>query len=225
MSEAPASKPAESSPPLLHRMLGAIGALVIRVIGRTLRYRFDDRAGIGNAPVDEGLIWSFWHNRLFLMSYLHRRFFSSRPPGAGMTSRSKDGEWAAQLVLRFGITPVRGSTARGGTAALRDLARFLRRGLDVGVTPDGSRGPLYELKPGLVLLAQLSRRPILPVGVEYSRCVRLRSWDGFMIPLPFSRVDVTLGELVDVPVTHTEAEFEEQRLRCETAMMTLVRRR
>lgn len=224
MSDAPDPKLAESSPPLVHRILGALGAVVIRTIGWTLRFHIVDRGGISAVPPNEGIIWSFWHNRLFLMSYVHRRFYSHRPPGAGMTSQSKDGEWAAQLILKFGITPVRGSNSRGGTAALRELARFLRRGLDVGVTPDGSRGPRYELKPGLVLLAQLSRRPILPVGVEYSRFVRLRSWDGFMIPLPFSRVDVTLGELLLVPVTHSEAEFEEQRLRCESAMMALVQR-
>ena len=209
---------------MLHRVLGTVGSLVIRAIGCTLRYHFDDRGGIFQAPANEGFIWSFWHNRLFLMSYIHRRFFSHRPPGAGMTSRSKDGEWAAQLVLQFGITPVRGSTAKGGTAALRELARFLRRGEDVGLTPDGSRGPRYELKPGLVLLAQLSRRPILPVGVEYSRCVRLKSWDGFMIPLPFSRVKVTLGNPVPVALTRSEEEFETERCRCQDAMMALVER-
>ena len=224
MSEANAPKPADAAAPLLHRILGAFGAVIIRGVGLTLRYHFDDRGGIFQAPANDGLIWSFWHNRLFLMSYIHRRFFSHRPPGAGMTSRSKDGEWAAQLVLRFGITPVRGSAARGGTAALRELARFLRRGEDVGLTPDGSRGPRYELKPGLVLLAQLSRRPILPVGVEYSHCFRLKSWDGFMIPLPFSRVNVTLGKLLQVAATHAPEEFEAERRRCQDAMMTLVER-
>ena len=223
MSGVQTPKPAESSAPLLHRFLGAVGAVIIRAVGRTLRYHFDDRGGIFEAPVNEGIIWSFWHNRLFLMSYVHRRFFSRRPPGAAMTSQSKDGEWAAQLVLRMGIAPVRGSAARGGTAALRELARFLRRGEDVGLTPDGSRGPRYELKPGLVLLAQLGRRPILPVGVEYSRCIRLKSWDGFMIPLPFSRVDITLGPLVEIAATHSDAEFEAERLRIEHTMMALVK--
>lgn len=223
MSEATAPKPAESAAPLLHRFLGSAGALLIRAVGRTLRYHFEDRGNIFQAPPGEGFIWSFWHNRLFLMSYVHRRFFSRRPPGAAMTSQSRDGEWAAQLVLRMGIAPVRGSATRGGTAALRQLARFLRRGEDVGLTPDGSRGPRYELKPGLVLLAQLSQRPVLPVGVEYSRCWRLKSWDGFMIPLPFSRVDVTLGEPVTVAITHSDEEFETERLRIEQAMMTLVK--
>jgi lysophospholipid acyltransferase (LPLAT)-like uncharacterized protein len=101
----------------------------------------------------------------------------------------------------------------------------LRCGEDVGLTPDGSRGPRYVLKPGLVLLAQLSGRPILPVGVEYSRCLRLKSWDGFMIPMPFSRVDVILGNLVSVAVTHSPADFETERRRCEEAMMALVKRR
>jgi lysophospholipid acyltransferase (LPLAT)-like uncharacterized protein len=200
-----------------------MGAVVMRTVGRTLRYRFDDRSGIFQAPANEGLIWSFWHSRLFLMSYVHWRFFAHRPPGAAMTSQSKDGEWAAQLALQFGIAPVRGSGGRGGTAALRELARFLRRGEDVGVTPDGSRGPRYELKPGIVLLAQLGRRPILPVGVEYDRCFRLKTWDGFMIPLPFSRVNVTFGDLLHVAVTHSAEEFEAERLRCEQAMMALVK--
>jgi Kdo2-lipid IVA 3' secondary acyltransferase len=224
MSDADSSKPARGRAPLAQRLLGWLGATIVRAIGLTLRFHFEDRAGIFQAPLREPFIWSFWHNRVVTIPILRVRFFQQRPNGATMTSQSKDGEWAAELVLRFGIAPIRGSTSRGGSAAVREMTRFLRRGEDVGVTPDGPRGPRYHFKAGLVFVAQLSGRPIMPVGVEYSRCLRFKSWDGFMIPLPFSRVDVTFGDPVHVTRTHSDDEFEAERRRCEEAMMTLVRR-
>lgn len=223
MSDAPVSQPAPVPISLMQRFLAWLVAVLLEGLGMTLRITMEDRAGITKAPANEPYIWSFWHNRLLLLPILRHRYFSHRPDGATMASQSKDGEWAAHLIRRVRITPIRGSTARGGTSAVREAARFLRRGEDVGITPDGSRGPRYEFKPGLVLLAQISGRPIIPVGVEYARCFRFKSWDGFMIPYPFSRVEVVLGDLVHVARTHSEEAFEAERVRCEQAMMALVK--
>jgi Kdo2-lipid IVA 3' secondary acyltransferase len=223
MSEAPATKPATAPISLLQRFLAWLVAVLLEGLGWTLRFKVEDRAGITTAPANEPYIWSFWHNRLLVLPILRHRYFSHRADGATMASQSKDGEWAAHLIRRVRITPIRGSTARGGSSALREAARFLRRGEDIGFTPDGSRGPRYHLKAGVILLAQISGRPIIPVGVEYARCFRFKSWDGFMIPVPFSRVEVTYGELVHVIRTHGDTEFEAERLRCEQAMMALVK--
>jgi lysophospholipid acyltransferase (LPLAT)-like uncharacterized protein len=83
------------------------------------------------------------------------------------------------------------------------------------ITPDGPRGPCYKLGQGLVFLAQKNALPVVPVHVEYSRCIRLKSWDRFMIPLPFSRVEFTFGAVEHIRPTTTNEEFEAERLRLE----------
>ena len=137
-----------------------------------------------------------------------------RAGGVALTSSSRDGELIAQFLSRFGIGPVRGSATRGGSTAIRELVRALRRGHDVGITPDGSRGPCYEIQPGLVLLAQLSGRRILPISFEYANAWRTRSWDRFFIPKPFSRVTFVVGEPFAVQKTVTPEAFEVERRRC-----------
>ena len=113
--------------------------------------------------------------------------------------------------------------AQRGSTAIRELVRCLRRGHDVGITPDGSRGPRYEIKPGLVLLAQLSGRRILPISFEYANAWRTRSWDRFFIPKPFSQVTFVVGEPFEVKRTGTPEEFETERQRCEQAILAIVR--
>ena len=132
----------------------------------------------------------------------------------------------AQFLDRFGVGAwVRGSTNRGGSASLRELVGWLKRGHDIGLTPDGSRGPIYEIKPGLILLAQLSKRPILPLSFEFSSSWRLKSWDRFFIPKPFSRVTFTVGEPHTVERTTTTEAFEAERLRCEQFLQTQIHER
>ena len=100
---------------------------------------------------------------------------SPAAPGVALSSTSRNGELIAQFISRFGIAPVRGSANRRGSTASRELATLLKKGYDVAITPDGSRGPCYEFKPGLVLLSQLTGRPVLPISFEYSRAWRIRT--------------------------------------------------
>ena len=118
---------------------------------------------------------------------------------------------------------MRGSATQRGSTAIRELVRCLRRGDDVGITPDGSRGPRYQIKAGLVLLAQLSGRRILPISFEYANAWRTRSWDRFFIPKPFSKVTFVVGTPFDVRRTGTPEEFEAERRRCEDAIMATTR--
>jgi lysophospholipid acyltransferase (LPLAT)-like uncharacterized protein len=93
------------------------------------------------------------------------------------------------------------------------------------IRPDGPRGPVYELGPGIIFLAQKSGAPVLPIHLEYSSCWRLKSWDRFILPRPFSKVRVIFGSLHRVGSTNTPEEFETERLRLQNAMMALVERR
>src|SRR5205085_2772369 len=96
------------------------------------------------------------------------------------------------------------------------------RGGDPVMTPDGPRGPRYVLGAGPISIAQNSGAPVVPIGVEYSSCWRLRSWDQFMIPRPFSKVQVIFGPPHRVRPTSTPEEFEAARLRLQDAMMALI---
>ena len=146
-----------------------------------------------------------------------------RPRAFVLTSLSQDGEWLARLAGRFGFGAARGSARRRGPEALRELVGLLRAGHDVAVTPDGSRGPVYRLKGGVVLLAQLSGARIVPVSVDFSRAWRLRSWDGFFVPKPFARVTLRVGEpLVVPPTSSSETDFDRERARVEAALRGLV---
>jgi lysophospholipid acyltransferase (LPLAT)-like uncharacterized protein len=101
----------------------------------------------------------------------------------------------------------------------------LASGRDVVITPDGPRGPAYELGPGIIFLAQKSGAPVLPVNMEYSSCWRLKSWDRFILPRPFSNVRVIIGQSHHVRSTSTPEEFETERLRLQGVMMALVEMR
>jgi len=101
--------------------------------------------------------------------------------------------------------PFRGSSSRRGAQALIELASWLSEGYDIALTPDGPRGPCYKLSPGLVLLAKNDGNPIMPLAVRYHDSWKLKSWDQFRIPKPFSRVDVYAGPVVHVPGGHQRA--------------------
>ena len=192
----------------------------------SLRVQLEDPEGLLRREGGEPLIFIFWHNRLLLIPMIWKRFLlRDRPVGVAMISASRDGELITQFLDRFGLTAVRGSTNHRGSGALRELAGWIKRGHDVGITPDGSRGPCYQIKPGLVLLAQLSGRPLLPISLEYSSAWRARSWDRFFIPKPFSKVTFIVGEPLLVRRTANAEEFEAERLRCEDAMRAQVRTR
>ncbi len=207
----------------LARLLAAVAYRVIQLWACTLRFHVEDRAGVVGTPNDPRYIGALWHNRLLLLPYVLRTFLPDRH-GAALISPSRDGDLLADLVKRFGFAVVRGSSSRKGASAMLQLANVIANGSDAVITPDGPRGPAYQIGPGLVFLAQKSGAAVVPINLEYSGCWRLKSWDRFILPRPFSRVRVTFGAPQPVPPTSTDAEFESERLRLQSAMMELVER-
>jgi lysophospholipid acyltransferase (LPLAT)-like uncharacterized protein len=138
-----------------------------------------------------------------------------------MTSRSKDGELISQLLQGFGFETARGSSSRGGEAAILAMADFLGRGLDAAVTPDGPRGPCYEVQPGVVMLSQLSGIPIVPATYDISRKKRLSSWDRFIVPSPFSRGVLIFGDPLYVDRDADDAERERVGKKIQAALLDL----
>lgn len=176
--------------PWYHWLWVAPFALVLRLWLATLRIR-SNRSAIDDA--DGGRIIVLWHDRLFVSGWVARRHF--RRPINALISTSKDGGWLVAFFRLMGLKAVRGSSSKRGAAALMTLTRVVRAGEHAGVTPDGPKGPARVCKTGVVALAKLTGRPIILMGLDYARCWRLRNWDRFALPLPFSRVDVTFEDI------------------------------
>ncbi|MFI5346389.1 MAG: lysophospholipid acyltransferase family protein [Elusimicrobiota bacterium] len=143
---------------------------------------------------DRRFIYAFWHQRQVFFTYTHRGVGA-----AVLVSRSKDGEMIAETMRLSNIGAVRGSSSRGGAAAVLQLIEVLRSGLDIGITPDGPRGPAREVKEGVVFLAQKLKAPIVPIANALSHKIAItKAWDHFHVPLPFGRAAVVYGEPVEV---------------------------
>lgn len=206
------------------RLLIAIGYRLLQLWARTLRFEVDDRANLLSTPPTPRYIGALWHNRLLLLPHVIKRFLPQRH-GAALISASRDGALLADLVRRFGFDVVRGSTSRKGAAAMLQLADIMANGRDAVITPDGPRGPAYEIGAGVVFLAQKSGAAIVPINMEYASCWRLKSWDGFILPRPFSTVRVIFGAPHAVAQTDTDEAFESERMRLQNAMMAIVEMR
>ena len=150
------------------------------------------------------VIAAFWHGRMLYPLRLMQIYRLRR--ATVLVSRSRDGEWISQVASRFGVLPTRGSSHRGGGQGLLEMMRRVQEGYIACVTPDGPRGPRYRAQPGVISLAHKTGAVIVPLTYSARRRKVMRSWDGFVLPLPFSRVVVIYGEPLCVPAEATTAE-------------------
>jgi lysophospholipid acyltransferase (LPLAT)-like uncharacterized protein len=199
-----------------HWIVSRLAALLIRLLRVTMRIRCAGREELDALRGGGGrYIHAFWHGHLLLMPYAY--------PGGRMAiliSEHRDGEYIARTMERFGHTSVRGSTTSGGSAALRRAVRMAREGFDLGFTPDGPRGPRHRAQMGVVMAARLSGLPVIPVAFAASPAKVMGSWDGFVVPYPFSRGVFVYGAPLQVPGGADEREMEEARVRVESALET-----
>ena len=187
---------------LLLALVSRLAALWIAVIGVTLRFIVIAEEGAQPAPLPARGIYCFWHQCTFSAGWYFRRYNACI-----LISRSFDGELIARTLGRLGFRSVRGSSSRGAVAGLLALRQEVARGGLAIFTADGPRGPVHQSKLGSVKLAQ---RTGLPIGVFHlhpQHAWRLRSWDRFALPRPFTRVVVSWAR--SVPATVTNASPEE----------------
>jgi hypothetical protein len=208
-----------------HQHLAAVLICIfIRAVAVTIRFRLDDRSNPFNGAPGEKFIFAVWHNRLALCLMLYQRYVVRFAPDrrmAAIVSASRDGGLLARILEHFNVKPVRGSSSRRGPQALLELRTWAARGYDLAITPDGPRGPRYVVQDGVMSLAQVTSLPIVPASYHLSWKIRLKSWDEFQIPLPFSRCEVFAGHIVHVPREATDAEREELRKQLEIEMRAI----
>ncbi|OAM88820.1 lysophospholipid acyltransferase family protein [Termitidicoccus mucosus] len=164
-------------------------SVVIRLWTATLRIELSAEARRHLEKNDEPLAIIFWHNRLFVIGEIYKRH--RRPRSIyGLVSGSKDGAWLAEFFDFVGIKTVRGSSTHNPRGSVSALVRVMREGHDIGITPDGPRGPLHDFKGGGLIVARRVGAPVLLLGQAFESAWRLRSWDRFYLPRPFSRIRI-----------------------------------
>ncbi len=191
---------------LLLPLIAALGALLVRLLCATVRYRNSAEPG---GPLDANerpMIWAFWHRCLIVAT--HR--FQERDI-AVLTSRSFDGEVISRIIEKFGYHAVRGSSRRGALGAVLGARRQLEAGRAVAFTVDGPLGPLYEAKPGPVVLSRLTGVRIIAFHIAVERAWTLGTWDRMILPKPFSRAFVHFSAPLLVPHDANETQMERWR--------------
>jgi lysophospholipid acyltransferase (LPLAT)-like uncharacterized protein len=213
--------------PSFRQWLGSwIVFVFLKLMSATVRYRWIDRSGHFDAPPAKPVIMAAWHNRLALILHVYFSYMKKRNQSAGLValiSASRDGGFLAGIFARFGVATARGSSSRRGPQALRELTTFAKKGYDLGLTPDGPRGPCYVAQDGVIYLAQLTGLPILPVSYHLQWKLRVKSWDRFQIPLPFSRCEVYFARPVYVPRETTPEQREAFRKQLEKTLKEISR--
>ena len=203
------------------RLLIASGFGLYRLWARTLRLEVEDPHDVIRFVRQHPVIFAIWHNRLLMLPRVFDPSFPTRQ-SYGLISASRDGDLIAQFIERSGYGTIRGSSSRKGVVALRQLVETLGAGGNVLVTPDGPRGPVYQVSQGIVFLAQKSGAPIVPIHMEYSSCWRLKSWDRFAVPRPFATLRAILGAPIHIAPLEEPEQFEAEQRRLQNAMMSLV---
>lgn len=186
------------------RWIVRVGVPLVRLLGHTWRVQRINKACIDQLRrAQMPIVFALWHGDMLPLLYLHRDEGISV-----LISEHRDGELIARIAEALGFRTVRGSTSRGAARALAGMVRELQSGHDVAVTPDGPRGPARSFAPGALVAAQRAAAPVVAVGVSARGAWRLKSWDRFVIPKPFSRVRVAYSDpvMVDAPSAREAVE-------------------
>jgi lysophospholipid acyltransferase (LPLAT)-like uncharacterized protein len=201
------------------RLAGYLAGCLMKLWGFTIRYEINGQPGIrapeiGTNPV----IFALWHNRIFTMPPIWRKTGGKARKSVVLTSASKDGTILATAMSMFGLGAIRGSSSRRAISALIGMKKALREGFDVCLTPDGPKGPRYQVQPGIIKISQSTGAEIIPIHIRYGAAWRLDTWDRFVIPKPFSRVAVTFDKAHRIPSDLDNEGFEAARMALEKCL-------
>lgn len=206
--------------PLLTKLISSMGALVFRLLSRTLRIRaiFEVEDIDPSVALPRGYIFALWHDSILIP--LAKQSIA-RTKVAALVSRHQDGAYLAEFMRVNGIRSVRGSTARGGDQALRELMR-VGDDWQIFITPDGPRGPHHQIKTGLVYLASRTGRPIVPAVSHFGNAWHIQGkWTGQYVPKPFSVNWYLIGAPLAIPPDQTREQMEFHRARVQAEMERL----
>ncbi len=199
---------------LLLGIVSRLGPFFLRVLGLSLRIKEDGVPGLSpRQSENHKAIYAVWHSRMLAGVYYYRNLDIRV-----LVSMSRDGELISRVVENCGFKSIRGSVSRGGAGALRKMLEALEAGKPVVVTPDGPKGPERKVQDGIIFLAQQSGLPVYPIAFNSSRGIRFKSWDKFLLPLPFSRGVFIWGNPVTMAKDADSAEQGKKKQELENEL-------
>ena len=167
--------------------------LIVRFIYLTNKKRFHYPKSMDN----ESFILSMWHGDLLMQPFNYRNFKKNGKVKV-IVSEHRDGELIRKIVEYLGVGALQGSSTRGGAKALLGAIKSIKQNIDVAITPDGPKGPIYEIADGIVLISQKTKAKILCFSSKPSKYWEFNSWDKFKVPKPFGTIDFFVSEPFDV---------------------------
>lgn len=204
------------------------GTPLLRLMTRLLFMSYRIEEVIGAAKIEAFLDGkavcapAYWHQHHVLCSNLVRQWIKRGFKACFLISGSVDGEVPERIARAYGAEVIRGSAKQSGALALRDQHQMMKRGYSIVSTPDGPGGPQYEIKTGVMLMARVGGVPIVPVACAADRAWYLNRWDRFMIPKPFSKVVLGVGDPYVIPAGTKLDEMEPHRLNVQQAVRSLM---
>jgi len=192
---------------------------IVKILGWTMRFEHL-HTEIPRSFIEKRTpaIGAFWHGRLLMMPVMYR--ITGRKLSF-LVSPHRDGQVIGKAAERFGYNAILGSTTRRGFSALNRMVKVLDEGQDLAIVPDGPRGPRFQVQMGVIELAKLTKRPIVPLSFSASKKKIFKTWDHFVLPYPFSKGVFIWGEPVHVDSDGDQAELEEKRLLLEKRLNEL----
>ena len=204
----------------VYRLAALLAYAIIESVWRTSRLRFSGLDRLHALLREQGAVVPvFWHQHLLVCA----RFIADRRAGLKtgfMISPSVDGQAPTMLAGLYGAHVVRGSGSYTGVRAVRGVYQaIVKEGISPGITPDGPRGPRFKFKPGAIFTAQISRKAVVPIAYAAKPAWILRTWDKFVIPPPFARICVAIGEPYFPPEKLDDAQMAAAQRELERRML------
>lgn len=210
------------------RVLYFIVAPLLRVLLALLwlSYRVEKIIGaeIGERIVADKLVCipCYWHQQHLLCARIIRQWIRRGFDASIVISASVDGEVPSRIAGAWGAKIIRGSANQTGALVMRDMHGALQRGSSIITTPDGPKGPIFEFKAGNILISRISGAPLVPLACAADRSWRLSSWDRMLLPTPFARVVIAIGEPHHVPRDTSVDDLEKHRVAMQDSLMSLM---
>jgi len=170
-----------------------LGSLIIRLLYHTNKIKFHSPDTIN----DSSVIFACWHGELLMLTYMYKHY-RKRPRVKALISPHFDGKLIAKTIQYFGFGSLAGSSDKNSARVLIQAIKHLKEGYDIGITPDGPKGPRHKVSDGIIVMAQKTGAKILLIEIKPTKYWKLNSWDKFVIPKPFGTIHYYTSLEVDV---------------------------
>ena len=211
---------------LTQSLISFLGSTYVLFVYKTSTINLKNRKNIESLfKKNESFIYAFWHDQLLMCPLTWQSELEIKV----LISKHRDGDIIAKLISSLGFKAIRGSTHKagktknkGGLLSARQMIKSLSKGISIGISPDGPKGPRHKVSDGILSIARLSNSPILPVGIGFKKKWVLNTWDKFIIPKPFNQITIIWGE--PLPALKNEKNINQIKSKLERTMYSLTKR-